>query len=219
MTTHDSTQGADGVAGSGDSAVRVEVRPVSRCGVRRRCIGMFLAQDRPSRPGSTEPDSHVRTVAYGTAVLLRELKPGDRDLLRVILENLGWESRTQRFLAPRPILSRHDVSAVTAVDGLHHAGVIALANSSPIGAAHYVRTADPEVAEVALEVVDDWQGGGVGGLLVAETRRCAKAAGFRRLEWFTFQSNRAVSALARDLQDIRYIRVGGGVVRCSAALH
>jgi GNAT superfamily N-acetyltransferase len=196
----------------------MEVRPVSRCCVRWRCMGMFLTQDGPSPPGSTEPDGDVRTLACGRAVLIRELTPCDRDLLRVILENLGWESRTQRFLAPRPVLSPSDVSTATAVDRLRHAGVIALANSSPIGAAHYVTTADPEVAEIALEVVDDWQGRGVGGLLVAEAWRCAKAAGFRRLEWFAFESNRAVSALACDLQDIRRTPVGGGVVRCSAAL-
>jgi GNAT superfamily N-acetyltransferase len=179
---------------------------------------MFVIRDRPSAPDSIEPDEDAPTVTSGRAVLIRELEPSDRDLLGSILENLGRESRIQRFLAPRPVLSPRDVCAATTIDGLHHAGVIALANSSPIGAAHYVTTVDPEVAEVAVAVVDEWQQRGVGRLLVAEARRCAKRTGFRRFEWFAFESNRAVSALAHDLQDIRRTRVGGGVVRCSAAL-
>ena len=192
--------------------------PVSRFSVRWRSIGVLLTHDGLAPPGFTEPDGDMRALASGKAVLIRELQPSDRILLASILENLGPDSRTQRFLAPRPVLSPRDIAAATAVDGLNHAGVIALANSSPIGAAHYVRTADPEVAEVAVEVVDNWQRRGVGRLLVAEARRSAKRTGFRHLEWFAFETNRAVSALAYDLQDIRRTRVGGGVVRYSAEL-
>jgi GNAT superfamily N-acetyltransferase len=138
----------------------------------------------------------------------------------LILERLGAESRVQRFLAPRPMLSERDLSFVRGVDAVDHAGVIAFAGSpaSPIGAAHYVRTDDPEVAETAIEVVDGWQRRGVGRLLIAELRVRALRAGIRHFEWFAFESNRAVAALARDFGEPRCRRVGDGVAKYSVAI-
>jgi hypothetical protein len=55
-------------------------------------------------------------------------------------------------------------------------------------------------------------------LLIAELRRHAPIAGIRRFEWFAFGSNLAVATLACDLGDHRRVHVGGGVVKCSAAI-
>ena len=93
-----------------------------------------------------------RLEALGGGSCIRGLEVSDRDFVVSILEQLGWQSRIQRFLAPRPILSERDLSTITTVDGLDRGGTIAFAGSSPIGAAHYVRTAAPEVAEIAVEV-------------------------------------------------------------------
>ncbi len=138
----------------------------------------------------------------------------------LIFERLGPESRVQRFLAPRPVLSEHDLSFIGDVDGGDHSGVIAFAGSpaSPIGAAHYARTDDPEVAEIAIEVVDGWQRRGVGHLLIAELHLRALLAGIRHFEWLAFESNRAVAALARDFGELRGSRLGGGVAKYSVAI-
>ena len=172
----------------------------------------------PTAPAELAPAGrHLGSKHSGAEVVIRGLEVSDRDFVVSILGQLGWQSRIQRFLAPRPILSERDLSTITTVDGLDRGGTIAFAGSSPIGAAHYVRTAAPEVAEIAVEVVDDWQQRGVGRSLLAELRVSALRAGCRGLEWFAFESNRAVAALARDLPDCRSTRVGGGVVRSSAA--
>jgi GNAT superfamily N-acetyltransferase len=84
--------------------------------------------------------------------------------------------------------------------------------------AHCVRTPDFVVAEIAVEVVDDWQRRGVGRLMVAELRTRALRAGCRRWEWLAFESSRAAAALACHLRDIRRNRVGAGIVRWSAAI-
>lgn len=78
-----------------------------------------------------------------------------------------------------------------------------------------MRAEHPEVAETAIEVVDDWQRHGIGRLLIAELRVHAAAAGIRQFEWFAFESNRAVAALVDDLGDCRRTRVGNGVIRSS----
>jgi hypothetical protein len=77
---------------------------------------------------------------------------------------------------------------------------------------------DPGIAEAAIEGVDDWQRRGGGGLLAIEPLGCPSGAGLRRLEWFAFESNQAGGALTYDLNDFRRTRIGGGVVRCSAAI-
>ena len=199
---------------------RVGARAISRYGARWRSVRMFLIDHdlSPTAPAKLAPAGrHLGSKRSGAEVVVRGLELSDRDFVASILEQLGWQSRIQRFLAPRPILSERDLSTITSVDGFDRGGTIAFAGSSPIGAAHYVRTAAPEVAEIAVEVVDDWQRRGVGRSLLAELRVSALRAGCRRLEWFAFESNGTVAALARDLLDCRSTRVGGGVVRWSAA--
>ena len=62
------------------------------------------------------------------------------------------------------MLSERDLFFISGVDAVDHAGVIAFAGSpaSPIGAAHYVRTEDPEVAEWRLR----WSTAGSGAASV-----------------------------------------------------
>ena len=201
--------------------VRPCAREISRYGARWRSIHMLLIHHDLPSTAPAEPTAagrHLGSRPSGAEVVIRGLELSDRDFVASILEQLGWQSRLQRFLAPRPILSERDLSTITRVDGFDRAGTIAFAGSSPIGAAHYVRTAEPEVAEIAVEVVDDWQRRGVGRSLLAQLRLSALRAACRRLEWFAFESNRAAAALARDLPDRRSTRGRGGVARCSAAI-
>jgi len=165
--------------------------------------------------------THVdRRAPAGDSVVIRGLQSCDRELLPLILERLSPQSRIQRFLAPRPLYSERDLSVISRVDGVNHAGVIALAGSqrSPIGAAHWVRSGNTEVAETAIEVIDDWQRRGVGRLLIRELCVHATQAGIKRFEWFAFESNRAVAALACDLRDCSCRRIGDGVMKWSAAI-
>jgi GNAT superfamily N-acetyltransferase len=168
------------------------------------------------------PDEHLvrESLSSAVAVSIRPLQSGDRECLMLIFARLGPQSRVQRFLAPRPVISERDLSGLVDADGSHRAGVISFTGTpaAPVGAAHYVRTDDPELAEMAIEVVENWQRRGIGRLLIAELRRYALTAGIRRFEWFAFGPNAAVATLARDLGDHRRVHVGGGVVKCSAAL-
>jgi RimJ/RimL family protein N-acetyltransferase len=136
-----------------------------------------------------------------------------------ILQRLGAQSRIQRFLGPKPVLTERDRTIITQVDGWRHAGVIAFAGShaQPVGAAHYVRSPDGEAAEVAIEVVDDWQRRGIGRRLSAALVLQARRAGVGRLEWTAFESNRAVAALARKVGECTREPMGDGVVKWSTS--
>jgi GNAT superfamily N-acetyltransferase len=198
-------------------------RPISRGGTRRRCIRMFLGSGSPAATSCDRSESvntDAERVPCIPVIVVRALRSDDQDRLMLIFERLGPQSRVQRFLGPRPVLSERDVSIITRVDGFDHAGVLAFAGlpSSPVGAAHFVRANDSELAEISVEVVDEWQRRGIGRLLIERLRVYAIRAGVRRFEWLSFESNLAVVALAGDLREVRRARVGGGVVKCSAAI-
>jgi GNAT superfamily N-acetyltransferase len=148
---------------------------------------------------------------------VRTLRSSDRALVAAIFEQLGPQSRLQRFLAPKPEVSERDLSVIMDIDGRDGGGVIALIGS-PVGAAHYARTANTDVAEIAVEVADEWQRQGIGRMLVAELRALARQAGVRRFEWVAFESNRGARALAGCLNDPHHVHVGGGVFKWSAAI-
>jgi L-amino acid N-acyltransferase YncA len=117
-----------------------------------------------------------------------------------MFERLSEASRTQRFLGPKPMLSDRDLERFADVDHLNHEALAAIdsVDGSIIGVARYIRSpARPEVAEVACEVVDEWQGRRVGHRLTAVLIGRARASSIRRLTATAFSDNLAAVALLR----------------------
>jgi RimJ/RimL family protein N-acetyltransferase len=122
-----------------------------------------------------------------TAVLprcfrFRPLARGERGVVGNVFAGLGERSRRLRFGGPKPRLAPSEVEALADVDGSSNAAVVALdCAGRPVGIARFVRDqADPEQAEVAFEVVDDWQRRGVGTRLLGELAVTARDAGVER---------------------------------------
>jgi RimJ/RimL family protein N-acetyltransferase len=148
-------------------------------------------------PGSPNLTGPHRPADDG--VSLRRLEPGDAEPMLQVFAGLGPRSRELRFLAPTPRLTSSEVRHLTAVDGTDHVAVVATDRwGRAIGVARLVRDRDdPRSAEIAVEVVDDWQGRGVGSRLLADLVRRASALGVRRLAAFVSPDNRAARALLR----------------------
>jgi hypothetical protein len=101
----------------------------------------------------------------GARVVVRPVRPDDRELLLAGFERLGPESRYQRFLAPMAELSEANLAYVIDVDHHDHEalGAIDPATGGGVGVARFIRCVDrPDTAEAAVTVIDDWQGRGVG---------------------------------------------------------
>lgn len=130
--------------------------------------------------------SRDATLADGTRVTLRMIRPADREEIRRQFRRLSPEARYRRFLSLSPDLSEEALKYLTEVDGVNHLAIIAHAASHDlkredgIGIGRFVRLADePEVAEAALTVMDEAQRKGLGRLLLETLVTAARERGIR----------------------------------------
>jgi len=106
-------------------------------------------------------------------------------------------------------LDHHDHEALGALDQ---------AGGHGVGIARYIRDADdPQAAEIAITIVDDWQGRGLGTELLAHLSDRARQEGIRRLTALTDAGNAAVAALLRNA-GARLVRRGRGTVEYEISL-
>ena len=139
----------------------------------------------------------------GSAVLIRPVRSAVAPLLADGFARLSDRSRRLRFLSPKQELSPVELGYFTDVDHHDHEALGALdhADGRGVGIARYVRDADdPQAAEIAVTVIDDWQGRGLGTELVAQLSARARSEGIRR---FTAQVAADNPAMARLLRNVR----------------
>jgi GNAT superfamily N-acetyltransferase len=133
------------------------------------------------------------TLADGTRLLIRPIVPADKDALVAAFERLSPRSRYRRFFTPMNRLTSATLRALTEVDYADRFAWVALAcedeQSHLVGVARYVRLEDPRAAEVALVVVDPFQGRGIGTLLLDALVLEALRVGICRFEGLMLSDN------------------------------
>jgi RimJ/RimL family protein N-acetyltransferase len=139
----------------------------------------------------------------GTQILVRHVRPGDKQIIAKAWGLLSEKSQLGRFLAPKPRLTVSDLRYLTEIDGETHVALIALRADNwnrLVGVARFVRLSeDPETAEVAITVADPLQGRGVGrqlGLLLADE---ARKRGIRRFSASILSDNEPALRLMRTM--------------------
>jgi RimJ/RimL family protein N-acetyltransferase len=138
----------------------------------------------------------------GSEVLIRPVQGTDAPLLADGFARLSARSRQMRFLGTKNELSPAELRYFTEIDHHDHEalGAVDRANGRGVGVARYVRSAeDAQSAEVAVTVVDEWQGRGLGTELVAQLSERARGEGIRRFTALVAADNVAVAGLARTL--------------------
>ncbi len=148
----------------------------------------------------SSPQRERVSLRDGREVLIAPLTPADARLLADAFERLSEESRRLRFLGPKTTLSQSDLRHLTAVDGHDHVALAAIDPASGHGVAigRFVRDpGDPERAEVALTVADEWQRRGLGKLLLSRLTERAREQGIRRFIALVSTDNRNMQNLLR----------------------
>jgi GNAT superfamily N-acetyltransferase len=88
----------------------------------------------------------------------------------------------RRFLGPLPKPCERTLDRLVDVDHWDREALAAMMGDEIVGVVRYARLPGQETAELAVLVADEWQGRGLGGLLV---RRLAELARPRRIQAFT----------------------------------
>lgn len=132
------------------------------------------------------------------AVELREVNTSDGDVLDEVFAGMSEESRYLRYLTPMPTLHAQARRALIAVDGCGHVAVAAFVGGQAIGLARVIGMGGGR-AELALEVIDAWQGRGVGTKLGLWIRDRAAALGYTELIAETLSGNARAQALTRKI--------------------
>jgi len=164
-----------------------------------------------------------RTIApAGTRprLTIRPLRRGDVETLCAVFERLSLRSRALRFGGAKPCLSAAELAALVDIGPDRHALVAyAEGDPSPVGIARLFRDPnDPQSAELAAAVADEYQSRGVGSALADLLAEDARAAGIRYVNASVGAENRAALALVRRVADVVESRYSGGVLELRAAL-
>jgi RimJ/RimL family protein N-acetyltransferase len=137
----------------------------------------------------------------GSTVLIRQVHSADAPLLADGFARLSPRSRQLRFLTRKNQLSSAELRYLTDVDHHDHEALVALnpADGRGVGIARYIRHADdPHAAEIAVTVVDDWQGRGLGSELVTRLSGRARSEGIHRFTALVAEDNTAVARMLRN---------------------
>jgi RimJ/RimL family protein N-acetyltransferase len=138
----------------------------------------------------------------GSQVLIRPVRSDDAPLLADGFARLSDKSRRSRFLSGKDELTPAELRYLTEVDHHDHEAIGAMnhADGRGVGIARYVRCADdPQAADIAVTVVDDWQGRGLGTELLRLLSDRARQEGICRFTAEVAADNAAVLALLRNL--------------------
>ena len=127
------------------------------------------------------------TLPDGSRMRLRLADPGDREGIIAGFNRLSPETRVQRWFYPKMRLTEAEIEALVSRADDDHGAIVAVqldeddAEAGPIGMARFVRSRDdPAAGEIAITIVDDWQGLGIGRILL---HRLLAMMSERRIPW------------------------------------
>jgi RimJ/RimL family protein N-acetyltransferase len=169
---------------------------------RRNALLAEAEAHRRARTGRAAPRrrGHRTKLHDGSEVVIRPVRSRDAPLLADGFTRLSVRSRQLRFLTPKKELSPRELRYLTGIDHDDHEalGAVAQADGRGVGVARYVRAADdPQAADIAVIVVDEWQGRGLGTALMAQLSERARGEGIRRFTALVAADNVAVAGMLR----------------------
>lgn len=135
----------------------------------------------------------------GGAVILVPLAPDDRHYLVEGLAELSIDSRFSRFGQGRDRLSDSEWDYLSDVDQRRHVAWAAVIDGFGVGVGRYI-VVDDGSAEVAVTVLDHYQGKGVGSALLQALVAVARSDGIRQFRFEVVPSNARVREALRTLE-------------------
>ncbi len=167
----------------------------------REAHGLAAAGNKPV-PGF-DPELHWHeTLRDGTRVLIRPIRKEDAALEREFIERLSTVSRGYRFLGQIKVTDDM-IRRLTDIDYDRDMAFVALRHESgqkiEIGVSRFCIGDDGASCECAGVVSDEWQGRGLGHLLMRHLIEVARQRGIKRMYSIDAVGNKEMRKLAADL--------------------
>jgi len=156
------------------------------------------------------------TLRDGTPIVMRLLRPEDKQLLREGFDRLSPESRYTRFFSSKQTLTDDELHYLCDIDQENHFAIGAARDLEDgtrvgLGIARFIKVADG-VAEAAVAVADEMHGRGLGRLLFMRLCAAANERGITTFKCEVLGSNASMKHLLDALQLDRQVTVSQGVV-------
>jgi len=171
---------------------------------------------------SVRPTPFIASARDGTRLLIRAVAPERKERFAEALAGLSERSRYLRFAQPLQRFTEDQLHYLTEIDYHDHMAWAAVALDAPgapgVAVARYIRRQDDaRSAEVAVAVIDAYQGRGIGPLLLGALAETAIANGIERFEGDILAHNETMLRVARRM-GVTVIEVADGVVHFEAPL-
>jgi ribosomal protein S18 acetylase RimI-like enzyme len=128
--------------------------------------------------------SVVELLRDGREIEVRALRPSDQDDMLAAADRASDQSLYRRFFGVRREFTEEEVASFVNVDFIDQVALVAVmrerAHNVIAGGARYM-VVGPRAAELAFTVVDEFQGQGIGSMLMCHLAALARAAGITRL--------------------------------------
>jgi RimJ/RimL family protein N-acetyltransferase len=131
-----------------------------------------------------ESYSVTERMRDGREIEIRALRPDDKDDMLAAVGRIGTQSLQRRFFTVKRGFSEKEIAYFMGIDFDRHVALVALADEDGrdviIGGGRYIVT-EPGKAEIAFVVIDDYQGQGIGTILMRHLAVIARKAGLKEL--------------------------------------
>jgi acetyl coenzyme A synthetase (ADP forming)-like protein len=154
----------------------------------------------------------------GTSLLIRSIQPSDKARLLAHFRSLSPESVRHRMFAAKKTLEPAELRYFTEVDCSRHVALAAVvredASDEFVGIGRYIVNGSAS-AEVAFAVVDQYQGRGIGTLLLEHLAAIARSAGIEHLDAHVLADNQQMMRVFIDSGFVVERALDAGVYRVS----
>lgn len=134
-------------------------------------------------------------LSEGSKVEIRSLRPEDEADMLAAIGRTSTQSLQRRFFAVKRGFSEKERAFFMDIDFCNHVALAALAQEDGrtviVGGGRYI-VFEPGRAEMAFVVIDDWQGRGIGSILLRHLIKIARNAGLQELTAEVLPENAAM---------------------------
>ena len=147
--------------------------------------------------------AHSAKLSDGSIVQIRPMRPEDADMQQEFVRNLSDESRYNRYMSSIKQLSQQLLVRFTQLDYDREMAFVMLHDTprgtEQIAVSRYFMESDNETCEFALVVADNWQGKGIGPVMMQAIFDAAREQGLKIMYGEVLASNKGMLKLMHKL--------------------